>query len=279
MSTDSLSAYETKDAENYVSDESGVLRYVRTLEVPDARVPALEALWAVDTDNKYPGDSADDIYSRCVLRSVVRPHPTKAGKSKVTITYGKPSVSMLLQPGRGIPSIETALVPQRVWWGRKFVSGGSPTTTADGETNQKHMAWRSIALKGRQVYAMPQPVLVIYAAEYASRELTVLNEAIDWYGKTGDISAFPITKSDKAMFFGGGIQRKPDDASVIMLKYMFRIDLIDGWVHQFQELGNIFPFEDFPTDDWQPFTTSSPGTISRGKATFTRVNSYLEWLR
>jgi len=279
MSTDSLSAYETRDAENYVSDESGVLRYVRTLEVPDDRVAALKPFWAAGTSNKFPGDAATDVYARCVLRSVMRPHPTKGGKTKVTITYGKPTVSMLLQPGVGIPSIETALVPQRVWWGRKFVSGGSPTTTQDGESTEKHMAYRSIALKGRQTYAMPQPVLVVYAGEYASLELTVLNEAIDWYGKNGYVSAFPITKPDKAMFFGGGIQRKPDDASVIMLKYVFRIDLIDGWEHQFQELRNIFPFDEFPTDDWEPFTTSSPTTISRGKATFTRVNNYLDWLR
>jgi hypothetical protein len=275
-----LSDYACESAETYLDDNTGVIRRVLVLAIPEDSLNSERSAFQASTSNRYPGENSSDIYAHCILRSTAVPFPNRPGEWKVTCHYGPPTKQMLLQPGRGVPSLKTASEMRPVWTGRKFVSGMSPTSPVENRSIDAVM-WQTVFRKGKQAQLFPIPVIVVDAADYALKEREIFNEAIDWYGKTGELAYFPITAEgdgNRAMFFGGGIGRKPDDASVILIRYVFQLDMEDSWQFEFQDLVKRFPFQEMPTGQWQPFAPPESGTISRGTATFTRVDDYLSWL-
>lgn len=275
--TDPIADYAIGLPETYLEDNTGILRRVRAYLVPDGDLDAVLPYTQASTSNKYPGVDDGDIYAHCILRSVPRPHPTKKGFWKIIVHYGPPTTAMILQPGRGLPQLKTAQEAKRVWWGRKFISGVSPTSQSANATMDSVMT-KTMFRKGKQVQVFPKPVIQIVAADFAVEERTLLNEAISWFGKTGELTYFPITDGDKAMYFGAEISRKDADASVIFVRHTFILDLDDAWAWEVQELYKRFPFDEMPSGKWEPVAMPEKGTISRGTATFTRINSYLSWL-
>lgn len=275
--TDNISEYAYAD-ESSIDNDTGVKRRVRYYDIPSREaLEAVKPYVEASTDNKYPGEDDDDIYAHCILRSRCSTFPNRPGHFKVICYYGPPTKAMILQPGRGLPNLQPGSEMKRVWWGRTFISGYSPQSEDPDKTTDTVMR-QTIFRKGKESQLFPKPSIIIEAADYASKEREIYNEALDWIGKTGELSYFSITEGDKALFFGGGMRRKPDDVSVLSLRYIFVLDIDDAWDYEVQELYKRFPYEEAPHGEWKAFEGPERGTISRGTETFTRINDYLSWL-
>lgn len=264
--------YAIAHQENGYVDDGGTKEWVVVYKIPqnhiDSELPNLEA----SVDNKYPGSNTSNIYSPCIHRAFIGEFPGQSGFKKATVWYRKPTLEVILQPGRGILFSELASTSGKVL--KIFKAGASDPATGD------ELMVMPVFKKGRETQLFPQGEFGVMCADEAEDELEIFDKLMGWVGKRNDRDhdRMPKGKKNNLMFLGAKTRRRPSDISVLDIRAHFLIDEDGKWEWEVQHEKRQLDFSTIQIGEWMSVGRAEKGMVARGDQDFSYFDDMLSWL-
>lgn len=272
MTTDNLSAYTIENEAEGIGEDTGVEWGRRVLQVTDNQFATIKAAGylTASPSNKWPGDTGH--YAKCIHSYQARHYPGLRGFRQVIIEYRRPTMDMILQPGRGVLELDAASEQRQVFWKGVGAMASNPAT---GQVNM----WKMDIVKGQGSTPMPRGIVHLICAAHAVNETTIYKQALSWIGKSNKkkMPKFLGVKVGQLMCLGGRMRRRPTHLGILDLVYSFAYDE-GSFEYQAQIKQMYMPPAGTAMTDWVSIGDPRTGTVSTGQADFLTLQTYLNWL-
>ena len=276
-----------------IDRETGLWAGIRVFVVKTENLERDRPLYEESLENKWPGKTG--VFAPCIHQCRIRPFVGRDGVHKVTCLYSRPTLAMILQPGRGIPFVKPRSSTKRAWKPFTVKMGWndyhSPNALISypmgmgAATSDQTVTETVFFKKGKEYVLWPEANVAIRAAVNTADIKDVIEQAESWLGKHNKKKhdRIPMGKRHQLLFLNADIEPRAADVSVTDIIYYFAVDLDgeQGWIEERRKYRSIIRHDELDRGSdskGYPIGSTEQMLLATGEVDFSDVDNMMKWM-